>query len=149
MSSPRDFLCVPGVPEEAISLLEDQKTPSPPCSFSSPKVSSRCVQCAVMRLQVMVNSERSNRALTPSSTAPFAALQGALFEPLALPSQRTDTGNGPLIWQNDNQLTMRTILFDTGQPPKTFCSPCGRLLAEHSCETTKRGEQSRDWGTGQ
>lgn len=66
---------------------------------------------------------RGGEAVTPPSAAPFAALQGASFEPLALPSRWTGTENGPLHLAKWQPLTMRAILFDTGQTPKTFCSP--------------------------
>lgn len=66
---------------------------------------------------------RGWEVVTPSSAAPFTTLQGVPFEPLTLPSWWTGTENGSLHLAKWQPLTMRTILFDTGQTPKTFCSP--------------------------
>lgn len=74
-------------------------------------------------LLMMVSFKRPMRALTSSSAAPFTTLQGAPFEPLTLPSRRTGSTNNPLHLAKWQPLTMRAILFDTGQTPKTFCSP--------------------------
>lgn len=74
-------------------------------------------------LLLLVCFERLSRVLTPSCAAPFTNLRGAPFEPLALPSRWTGTENAPLHLAKWQPLIMRTILFDTGQTPKTFYSP--------------------------
>lgn len=104
--------------------------------------------CAVIQLLVLVSFERLKRALTPSSTAPFTTLQGAPFEPLALPqsenrNQKWPPSSGKMttadnedypIWHRADS---KDILFS-----------CGQLLGKHSCATSKRGEQSWDSGRG-
>lgn len=76
-----------------------------------------------MLLLLLGSFERLLRVLTPSCAAPFTTLQGAPFESLALPSRWTESENAPLYLAQWQPLTMRTILFDTGQTPKTFYSP--------------------------
>lgn len=92
---------------------------------------------------------RGCEVATPSSTVPFTTLQGVSFEPLALHSRWTGTENGPLHLAKWQSLTMRTILFDTGQTPKTFCSPVASCWLNTPVQLQRganKGRTGRDAG---
>lgn len=94
---------------------------------------------------------RAWEVVTPSSAAPFTTLQGVPFEPLAPLGWWTGTENGSLHLAKWQPLTMRPILFDTGQTPKTFCAPVASCWPNTPVPLQRRvnkGKTGMEAGTG-
>lgn len=98
---------------------------------------------------VLLSFERLPSALTPSSAAPFTALQGAPFEPVPLPSQRDRNRKWPpssgrmTTTDNDDH-----PIWHGADSKDIFYSPVASCWPQHSCAASKRGEQSLDWERG-
>lgn len=97
-----------------------------------------------IQLPVLLSFESLPSALTPSSAAPFTALQGAPFEPLSIQRDRNrkwPPSSGRMTTTDNDDYP----IWHGADSKDIFYSPVASCWPQHSCAASKRGEQSLDW----